>query len=561
MTSRALARQPDPGAQQEHVQEIDPIALQIQWSRLVSIMEEVDIALVRTSFSTIVGESRDFAVILLDAQARSIAQSEMSSPAFTCSLPGMTRTLLKEFPPETLAPGDVLITNDPWLCHGHLPDICLVVPIFGRSGPVAYIAMAAHVSDIGGRMDEFDSRDLYEEGLQIPPAKLYEGGKRNALLYRIIETNIRFSTEVIGDIEAMVGAARIGSARYADLIADYGEPALALLASTILTRSEEAMRRAIGRIPAGRYGCDITVDGYNSPNRIVTGIEARGDSLHVDFSGTDPQRTDGAVNCVMNVTHAEVLLALKSSLTTEIPNNEGLFAPITSFAPEGCILNATRPAPVKSRTMTSIGITQTIFGALAQVLPESVQAGSASFFSVKCRGSYADGERFGVYMLPAGGRGASLGTDGAAATPFPSNGMITPVEIFENRSPVLFLERSMKTDSGGAGEFRGGLAQTIRLTVLGDETALVTLRPDKVKYPAKGLLGGADGAPGRVTLDGQPVPIKPLVLARGQELRLDLPGGAGFGDPRKRDRSLVKQDLDLGLISPEVARNDYGYEE
>jgi N-methylhydantoinase B/oxoprolinase/acetone carboxylase alpha subunit len=231
----------------------DAITLWIQWSRLISIMDEVDVALVRTSFSTIVGETRDFAVILLDRQARSIAQSQMSSPAFTCSLPSATRRMLQDFPAETLSPGDVLITNDPWICHGHLPDLYIVVPIFHRGRVAGYVATAAHISDIGGRLDEFDARDVFEEGLRIPPSKLHEAGVPNDQLIRVMQANIRYPEQVLGDVDAIIGAGRLGGQRLGEFIADYGAAGLDRAAEAILARSEAAMRAAIATIPEGSY--------------------------------------------------------------------------------------------------------------------------------------------------------------------------------------------------------------------------------------------------------------------------------------------------------------------
>ncbi len=199
------------------LRQIDPISLQIQWSRLVTIMDEVDAALVRTSFSTIVGETRDFAVIMLDGHARSVAQSQLSSPGFTCSLPFAVRSIVREFPLHTLVPGDVLITNDPWLTHGHLPDLIIAQPLFAEGRLAAFVAAAAHISDIGGRLDEFDARDVFEEGLRIPPSKLFMAGIENEQLFRIIEANVRVPQMVIGDIHAIVGAFRLGGERFADL--------------------------------------------------------------------------------------------------------------------------------------------------------------------------------------------------------------------------------------------------------------------------------------------------------------------------------------------------------
>ena len=528
---------------------IDPITLQIQWSRLVSIMDEVDIALLRTAFSTIVSETRDYAVIMLDRHARSIAQAQICVAHFTGSLPSATRTMLEEFPPETLAPGDVLITNDPWLCHGHLPDFYIVTPVFHAGAIVAYLATAAHMADVGGRLDELNARDLFEEGLRIPPSKLYEAGKPNRQLFRIIEANTRFPRLVLGDIGAIIGAAKIGSERYLDLVADYGVPALDKLADTILDRSEAAMRAAIALIPDGVYRDELYCDGVRTPTRVCVTITVDGSTVALDYTGSSPQSSDSSVNVVLNVTHAHSLMALKCSLCPEVPNNEGIFRPIRTTAPEGSVLNARLPAAVRARSKTSFHSHTAIYGALAGIIPDQVQAASGSFWSMRCLCVDDDGDPFLIYVLPNGGQGASSGTDGHSTTAFPGNGTITPVEIIENGGPVLVAERSLRQDSGGPGRFRGGLGQVIRLRTRDGRTVRMTIRPDKMRFPASGLQGGRPGAPGAIMVDGVVIPTDPFLLAPGQEFTLMLPGGGGFGDPATRDRALVHRDVERGLVS------------
>jgi N-methylhydantoinase B/oxoprolinase/acetone carboxylase alpha subunit len=537
---------------------IDPITLQIQWSRLVSIMDEVDIALLRTAFSTIVSETRDYAVILLDRHARSIAQAQICVAHFTGSLPAATRTMLQEYPAETLVPGDVLITNDPWLCHGHLPDFYIVTPIFHGGEIVAYIATAAHMADVGGRLDELNARDLFEEGLRIPPSKLYEAGRPNTQLFKIIAANTRTPRLVLGDISAIVGAAKIGTERYFDLIADYGVPALDRLAETILDRSEAAMRAAIKEIPDGIYEDELYCDGVRTPTKIRVAITVRGSDIALDYTGSSPQSGDSSVNVVPNVTHSHSLMALKCSLCPELPNNEGIFRPIRTSAPEGSVLNARFPAAVRARSKTSFHTHTAIYAALAQVIPDQVQAASGSFWSMRCLCVDDDGDPFLIYVLPNGGQGASSGMDGHSTTAFPGNGTITPVEVIENGGPVLVAERSLRVDSGGAGRHRGGLGQVIRLRTRDGRTVRMTIRPDKMRYPASGLDHGQPGAAGIIMVDGVAIPPDPFLLRPGQEFTLMLPGGGGFGDPAHRDPALLRRDVERGLVSGEAARTVYG---
>jgi N-methylhydantoinase B len=536
---------------------LDPISLQIQWSRLVTIMDEVDVALVRTSFSTIVGETRDFAVILLDGQARSVAQSQLSSPGFTCSLPFATRHMLESFPPASLHPGDVLITNDPWLTHGHLPDFILAQPIFAQGRVAAYLACAAHISDIGGRLDEFEARDVYEEGLRIPPSKLFEAGRPNEQLFRLIEANVRVPRMVTGDTHAIAGAFRLGAERFGEFVADYGAAAYQVLCDAILARSEAAMRDAIRAIPDGAYRGRAEADGFREPVQIRLSVGVDGDALTVDYTGSSPQSQTSSVNCVLNVTFAHTIYPLKCSLVPDLPNNEGLFRPIRVVAPPGSVFNARFPAPVKARTKSSYHIHNALYRALASVLPGFVQAGSGSFWSFRCLGKNADGEPTMTHVLPNGGKGATASRDGLPTIAFPGNGTITPAEIIENTAPLLVARRGLRPDSGGPGARRGGLGQEIAFRALGKEPVQVSVRPDKVRFPAPGLRGGRPGAPGALLLDGEPIAPAPFPLAPGHELVLRLPGGGGFGPPSRRPRALLRADVEAGYVTPRGARRDY----
>ncbi len=467
--------------------------------------------------------------------------------------------MLEDFPSSSLKPGDVLITNDPWICHGHLPDFYIVVPIFHEDAVVGFIATAAHISDIGGRLDEFDARDVFEEGLRIPPSKLYDGGVANDQLFRVLEANIRYPAQVLGDVEAIVGAGRLGGLRLGDFINDYGRDGLDQAAEAILDRSEAAMRAAIAEMPYGTYYGETACDGYKVPTYIKVKIDVGPDGVVCDYHGSSPARSDASVNCVLNVTHAHSLYALKCSLVPDIPNNEGLFRPIRTIAEEGSIVHARFPAAVKTRSKTSYHLHNAIYDALGPALPGRVQAGSGSFWSVKCFGTDSDGTRFAVHVLPNGGRGAIEGHDGQPTVAFPGNGTITPVEIIENWSPMVVLERSLRTDSGGAGEFRGGLGQSIRLTTL-DRAVRLTIRPDKIRFPAPGLGGGQPGAPGELLLDDAPMALEPFELLPGQVVSLNLPGGGGFGNPADRDRDLVSADVAAGLVSPEASRTLYRHD-
>ncbi len=539
--------------------ELDPITVEVQWSRLISIMDEVDIAVVRTSFSTIVGESRDFAVIMLDRHGRSLAQSQLSSPAFTCHLPITTKHLLRVFPREILVPGDVLITNDPWLGTGHLPDLSIITPVFRGAGVVAFLACAAHVADIGGRLDYFEARDLYEEGMRIPPSRLFCAGTPNEQLFRMIAANVRVPDMVVGDIHAIVSAERLGAERLAEFMDDYGGPAaFDELSEEILRRSEGAMRDALRALPDGEWEFGVDADGFRTPLHIQVKVTKDADNIHFDYTGSSPQFADASINCVMNCTFADTFYPVKCSLTPDIPNNEGLFRPLSIYAPQGSVLNTTFPSAVKSRSKTSFHIHTAIYGALARAMPDRIQAGSGSFWAVTLHGFHEDETPFNVHVLPNGGKGATARTDGLPTIAFPYNGTVTPTEIIENQAPVLIESKRLVRDSGGPGRHRGGLGQEIRLRAVGTRSLVASVRPDKIRFAPPGSLGGGPGLAGAFSLNGARVTIEPHTLRPGDELWLRLPGGGGYGDPRTRPEADVVTDVLDGYVSPAAARRDYG---
>ena len=540
--------------------QLDAISLEVQWSRLISIMDEVDIALVRTSFSTIVGESRDFAVIMLDRHGRSIAQSQLSSPAFTVTLPATTKHLLAAYPPETLKPGDVLITNDPWLGSGHLPDISIVSPVFHNDEVVAFLGCVAHVADIGGRLDFFDARDLYEEGFRIPPSKIFEAGVENRQLTRLLAANVRVPDMVLGDVKAMIGAEQLGAERLRDFFSDYGGgEGFQDLAEEILDRSEAAMRAAIRELPDGEWSYGVDADGYRTPLHIQVAVKKSGDSVHVDYSGSSAQFTDASINCTTNITFADTYYPLKCSLVPHIPNNEGLFRPISISAPEGSVFNTTVPSAVKSRSKSSFHIHVAIYGALSEALPGRIQAGSGSFWAITLHGVHPDdGSVFNVHVLPNGGKGATARMDGLPTVAFPYNGTVTPIEIAEYQAPILYDHKRLVSDSGGAGTFRGGLGQEISFKVIGPSPLIASICPDKVRFPPPGVMGGQPGLAGTYSLNREAVDATPRMLNPGDTYMMRLPGGGGYGDPHLRRIEQVTTDLLSGYVSAEKAASEYG---
>jgi len=539
--------------------DIDPVTLEIQWSRLITIMNETDTTLVRTSFSTIVGEGRDFACILVDANGHALSQSTFSSTGFTVMLPRSVRGILEQIPIETLNDGDVLLTNDPWIGAGHLPDVIVVKPVFRGGKVIAFIATAAHIADIGGRIGYFESRDIYEEGLQLPPCKLMDRGSLNDVVMRIIERNVRVPDQVLGDLHAIIAAEKVGAERLLEFMDDYNLTDLSALAHQIHSRSESAMRAAIQSMPDGEWSSSVTTDGYVDPVTIAARVKIDGDTVLLDFTGTSPETYQGAINCTLNATLGDCLIALKSVFAPTLPNNEGLFWPVEIIAPEGCILNCSRGVPVRGRSVTSVHSHEAIYAVLAALAPERAQAGSGTFWGVMINCRFPDGSRANASLLPNGGKGALHDKDGLATVAFPTNHTITSTEIFENRVPLRIETKELITDSGGPGKYRGGMGQKIMLAVHSDAAITVTIRPNNVRYAPPGLLGGCDGPLGYWTLNGKALEgnNRLIDVKRDDELTCYLPGGAGFYPPAERDRAAVARDLAEGRISRDAAEGVY----
>jgi N-methylhydantoinase B len=543
------------------IAELDTITLEIQWQRLIAIMDEVDNAVIRTSFSTIVGESHDFACILLDHNGASLCQSSFSPPDFCVILPRTAKVMLEKFPINTLQEGDVLVTNDPWLAAGHLPDYALITPIFYKGKAVAFMGTIAHVSDVGGHNGDIVAHDVFSEGVRVPPSKLYQAGKENKLLFDIIGQNCRVPELVLGDLRAIVGTHQVGSRRLKEFLADYELSDLKILSHEILTRSEAVLRQKISALPDGVYEFGLDIDGYIDIVHLHAKVEVRGSDIFVDYTGTSPQTKKAAINCVYNVTFSSTMYPFKCALASTIPNNEALFRPIHVYAPEGCILNCTYPHPVKARAKTTNNINQVLFGAVWPLLGEHAQAGSGSIWPFSVGGDVEGYGTFSVHILPHGGRGAMRDLDGLVPIAFPHNSVVTPTEVMETRAPVLILNKEFLPDSAGAGRRRGGVGQVMTFRNIADKPISARVRPDKVFCAPPGIDGGHVGKTGEVRFNGKVITEFPILAFNpGDEIELKMPGGAGFGNPAERERALILKDLELGYITAQGAKDDYGFE-
>ena len=509
---------------------IDPASLEVLWTRLISMVDEAAATLVRTSFSTIVRECNDYAVVVLDAEGRSLAQSSFSIPSFISTLPRTVRHFLARYPADTLRPGDALITNDPWLGTGHLPDINIAVPIFRDGTVVAFAATVAHSPDIGGRLRSPGNRELFEEGLRIPPLHFLRGGEPDPVLVELIKANVRIPEQVMGDLWAQLSANHMLAQRLLDLL-DETEVDLVELGREIQSRSEAAMRAAIRDIPDGEYRYSLKTDGFIEPVTIQCAVRVHGDAITVDYAGSSPQLAR-AINVVPAYTFAYTAYPLKCILSPDIPNNEGSFRPIRATAPEGSILNPRFPAPVSARAMTGHLLPPAVMGALAQVVPDRVLAAPGSpLWCMHLAGEHG-GRPFAFLFFLNGGCGASARRDGLPAISFPSNLGNTPLEVIESEVPVHIVRRELRPGTGGRGKHQGGRGQTLELEIVGDSPITVSFMADRLKYPADGFLGGEPGATGQVLLNGQPLDPKVIsALVPGDRLILQTPGGGGFGAP------------------------------
>ena len=548
--------------------EADPIALEIMWSRLVNVVEEMWLTVVRTAFSLIISESQDFACELLDPEGETLAHSPRAMPVFNLTLPRAVKALLEKYPAETLKPGDVLITNDPWLCAGHLFDIAIVTPVFREGKVVGLMGTVGHVSDIGGTKDSLKAREIFEEGFQIPPMKLFDAGVPNDTFFALFRENVRNPDQVLGDLHSFIAANALGGERLLAFMRDYGMSDLRALAAVVQGRSEKAMRDAIAALPDGDYHAEIRNNPLGKELRYPLKLTVAGDSINLDFDGAPPQLPQGGLNSTMNYTAAHATYPLKCMLTPNVRGNAGCYRPFTVEAPEGSILNPRRPAAVNMRTRTGWYLAPNIFRALSRAAPKLVQANTGLPVATNVYGQDAGGNLYSDHLFVGGGQGASAQGDGKSGLLWPTSASNTSIELFESRAPVLVVEKTYVPDTGGAGQFRGGLGQRVRLRKLADDgrTTLVSVYPEGVTNHIDGLFGGrpGTGARGRVIdLDGRELhdcgPGEMVEVNSPHEVvEITVNGGSGYGDPAERDPGALARDVRLGMVTPEGAARDYG---
>lgn len=537
----------------------DPVETGIIWRRLMSIADEGTVVLKRTAFSRNVTEADDFSNAIFDSTGQLVAQPSLGEVAFLGVMSTEVKAFLERYPAPTLNPGDVIISNDPWLGASQLNDYTVVTPIFVRKRHVGFAACCAHSPDVGGRVLSSDSADIHEEGFIIPPTLLYRAGNPNQDLFRFLRANVRVPDIVIGDLAAQVTSNQVVAQRVVDLLAESHLTGLDGIAAEIIRRSETAMREAITALPEGTYHGAVEADGDQEPIHIKLALTIADGTVRADFSGTSPQTRIG-VNVTANWTYANVVHALLCALRPRSPVNAGSLKLITVDAPSGSILNARYPSAVGARILAAHHTYSAVFRALLGLLPDRVMADSAAPTWVPVlSGTNQYGDPFVEILIVHGGTGAQAGCDGQVVA-FPDHPPTTHVEIFENEKPVLIERKEFLPDTAGAGRHRGGPGLHFRFRVIGPEAIRLAMRADRLRCPPLGFEGGGAGSRGVATLnDKTPIhPKRTILLQPGDSVDFRTPGGGGFADPRLRDRDALERDIRNGLITPHEARRAYG---
>ena len=540
---------------------IDTITLGIVWDHLISIADEILLTLVRTSFSITVREAWDVGAVIFDRTGRPVAQGSQSTPAFTGTAFYTVEKLLKIIPVNDLEQGDVIITNDPWIGTGHLSDVSVLRPVFRNGILIGFVMTITHLVDVGGRGASILSREIYEEGLLIPPLKIYRRGQANEELLDIIKSNVRTPEQVVGDIMANISGTFVGARKLNDLLDQHELDDLQDVADAIVEQSEMAIRGKILAMPDGVYGNQLKVETQDDQDLTLTcTLEIKEDSIKIDFTGTSPC-VPYAINVPLCYTRSWCAYTLKCLTTPSIPNNLANVLPMAVTAPAGCILNAQHPAATCGRNTVGWYVVPLLMGAFAEAMPEAVQAETGMAMTVVFNGKLQNGGKLLDQYFATGGMGGMAGRDGLQTTPAPTNCAMISSEIWEDETDVAVLERRILPDSCGAGEFRGGTGQEVVLQNNTGHPITLSLFGLRTKFPAKGYAGGKDGGLRAFRINNNAVTAKGLhTLPPGQLFTIQEAGGGGFGDPGKRSVDKIFEDYRNGFITSAGAKKDYGAE-
>jgi N-methylhydantoinase B len=545
----------------------DPIVLELVKNALDAVVDEMAIALMRAAYSTNLKTAMDLSCALCDAGGRLIAQG-LTLPLHLGSIPDAMAQVLASFE-GAIEPGDVFLLNDPFQGGTHLPDFYVFKPIFIGALRVGWAVSIGHQMDVGGKTpggNGCDATEIYQEGLRIPPLRLFRRGEPDESLFALIEANVRIPRLVIGDLRAQVAACHTGEREMLALIRRYGAERFEACASALLDQAERLARAAITAMPDGSYSFTdwIDEDGIDdAPIPITVTVTVAGDGMVVDFAGSSPQ-VRGAINSPMPFTRSAVYACVRHLIGGEPPNNEGYFRPIDVRAPEASVVNPVLPASVAARGLTGFRIANAVFGALAQIAPQRVFACEAGGDTGISYGGYDAQRRPFVFVEFVygswGGRPTRDGIDACSSSVV--NFSNNPVELVEAEYPLAIERYGYVADSGGAGEYRGGLA-VAREYRFENHEATLQLRTDRRRFVPYGLSGGRPGTPSANILDpggaAVDLPAKCTVtVRRGDRLRHVVAGAGGWGDPLRRDRQRVLDDVREEKISVGYAEREYG---
>ena len=547
---------------------IDPITLGVIWGALQSIAVEIGTTVHKTAYSEQAREGQDFSVAVFDAEGRMVAQGPYS-PGHMGAMSFAVKNALAAHPAHTLKPGDAILLNDPLLGSGHLPDFFITQPAFHDGALIGFAVNILHHTDVGGSRPGSQAVegifDYFQEGLRIPPTKVWSAYEENASVVGIIAANTRTPDKVLGDLRAQRSALRVGELRLVELCERYGRADVFTAMEEIIARSEASMRAAIAAIPDGAYTFEDFLDDCGpgtDPLRVAVTVTVAGDAMTIDYEGSSPQTASG-MNSYINYTRSYSYAAVKCLTDPFGPMNEGALRPITVKAPEGCFLNPRPPAGGGPRAIICYRTFEAVIGALAPALPERVAA-AASHFANPTFGGWdrARGRRFVAYELVLSGTGARATKDGCEAMSYAFNASNIPVEAQEANQPIVVERFELVNDSAGAGTFRGGCGVRRDMRFLADEGKLTNLS-EREKFPPYGLFGGQSGALARTVIN--PGEGEERVhgkqsreFAYGDVISFQQSGAGGYGDPLQRDPARVLDDVLDDYVSVAAARARYG---
>lgn len=547
---------------------VDAFALALFRNAITSLADEMALTIYRTSYSGVLKDIMDYSTALCDPQGRLVAQG-LTLAGHLCSIPVALKAALARFG-DNIEDGDIICMNDPFEGGMHLPDIFVFQPIFVDGVLVSVAATICHHTDVGGRVpgsNASDSTEIYQEGLRIPPLKLFERGRRNETLFALIERNVRLPVRLMGDLRAQLAACHIAATGVRDLVRRHGAAAFATMSAALLDHSELLTRACLAELPDGTVSFEDWIDDdgidVGKPIRLFVTIDKRGERLVADWTGSSPQ-VKGAINNTYSYTQAATMTAVKSVLSVNMANNDGVFRAIEVIAPAGSIANAVLPAACAARGLTGFRMVDCAFGALAMLVPDKVFAASDGGNTGITIGGWTRERKPFVYVDfmsgSWGGRPWADGIDGN--TNMFANMAAQSVEVLESEQPVEILTFEFVPDSAGAGQHRGGVGyrRDYRFT---EEEAVLQVRADRQTHRPYGLWGGSPGKPSRNVLDpyGEAKVLASkltMTIRRGQVFRHDLPGSGGWGDPLSRDPASVLLDVQNELLSVEAALAEYG---